>query len=98
MLRIRGKNTKAELAVRRLYREMGFSGYRLHRRDLPGSPDLAWIGRKTGIFINGCFWHTHRCPKGTHRPATNESFWEDKFKKNRARDAAKIARLLRKAK
>jgi len=54
MRQIRGKNTVPELRVRRLCREIGFSGYRIHRKDLPGKPDLAWIGRKLAIFVHGC--------------------------------------------
>lgn len=60
MSRIPSKDTSLELKVRKLCREIGLSGYRLHKRSLPGSPDIAWIGKKKAIFVNGCFWHAHK--------------------------------------
>lgn len=64
MRRIRGKDTRPELAVRKLLRSLGFPGYRLHRKDLPGRPDVAFIGRRKAILIHGCFWHGHDCKVG----------------------------------
>jgi DNA mismatch endonuclease (patch repair protein) len=93
MSRIHGKNTLPELVVRRLCRELGLTGYRLHRKDLPGSPDIAWIGKKVAIFVNGCYWHAHNCKKGSYPINTNSDFWKDKFRRNRQRDAGKIKAL-----
>ncbi len=84
MSRIGGKNTKPELAVRRLLHAMGYR-FRLHRKDLPGKPDILLPKWKTAIFIHGCFWHGHACPRGT-RPSTNTEFWAEKIRKNQERD------------
>lgn len=83
----RSKNTKPEMAVRSVLRDLGY-GYRLHRKDLPGKPDLAFIGRKKAIFVHGCFWHQHDDPrcKISRRPDSNLDFWNDKFQKNQERD------------
>ncbi len=82
---IRGKDTKPELAVRKLVHGMGFR-YRLHARDLPGNPDLVFRSRFKVIFVHGCFWHQHGC--GNYRmPRTKRSFWIPKLDGNRARDA-----------
>lgn len=93
MRQIRGKNTVPELRVRRLCREIGFSGYRIHRKDLPGKPDLAWIGRKLAIFVHGCFWHGHGCAEGIRKPKTNLDYWIPKIARNQQRDAEDIATL-----
>lgn len=80
-------DTRPELLVRRLLREMGI-GYRLHRKDLPGRPDIALIGRKKAIFVHGCFWHQHEalnCPIARH-PTSNEQYWQSKFARNKQRD------------
>jgi DNA mismatch endonuclease, patch repair protein len=86
MRRIRSKNTNIEVEVRRLVRTLGFTGYRLHRKDLPGKPDIAWIGRKQAIFIHGCFWHSHDCKEGIRRPKSNTDYWFPKIERNRRRD------------
>lgn len=85
MSRIRGKNTVPEMIVRRLVHGMGFR-YRLHRRDLPGRPDLVFPARREVIFVHGCFWHRHACRFGSVRPRTNAEFWEEKRSGNVARD------------
>lgn len=87
MRRIRAKDTKPEVRVRRLLRSMGYSGYRLHRRDLPGTPDIAFIGRRKAIVIHGCFWHGHDCKKGNRRPKTNQYYWLPKIRRNQERDS-----------
>jgi DNA mismatch endonuclease (patch repair protein) len=92
MARVRGKDTKPELQVRRLLHRMGYR-YRLHRRDLPGSPDLAFAGRKAALFVHGCFWHGHDCPRGARQPKQNAAYWSAKIARNRARDAETEARL-----
>ena len=86
MARIGGKDTKPELVVRRIANAMEYR-FRLHRRDLPGTPDLVFQGRRKVIFVHGCFWHRHPgCPKTT-TPRTRRAFWEAKFAANVARDA-----------
>ncbi|WP_035749856.1 very short patch repair endonuclease [Arthrobacter sp. 35W] len=92
MSRIRGKNTKPEMVVRRLLHGSGY-GYRLHAMDLPGRPDVVFRGRHKVIFVNGCFWHTHSCPSGQHAPANNAEFWAAKRLRTIERDAANL-RLL----
>lgn len=87
MRQIRGKNTAPELTIRKLCREIGFTGYRIHRKDLPGKPDLAWVGRKLAIFVHGCFWHGHDCAKGIRKPKSNRNYWIPKIERNQQRDA-----------
>ena len=92
MSRIRGKDTKPEIKVRKLVHVLGYR-YRLHRADLPGSPDLAFPGRKSVIFVHGCFWHRHhRCVNCT-TPKTRTEFWQGKFEKNVSRDQKAVAKL-----
>jgi len=90
MSRIRGRDTKPELVVRRWLWHQGFR-YRLYVKRLPGTPDIVMRKWKTVIFVNGCFWHGHDCQK--HRPATNSQFWQDKITRNRQRDASNQAAL-----
>lgn len=94
MSRIRSKNTKPELIVRKFLWSRGFR-YRLQRKDLPGKPDIVLPGLHTVIFVNGCFWHMHRCKKFV-LPSTNTEFWYDKLSKNKIRDK-KNYRELKKA-
>lgn len=90
MRSIRPKDTKPELLVRKILTTMGYR-YRLHRKDIPGRPDIAFIGRKKAIFVNGCFWHAHdNCPIA-HIP--DSKFWREKLAKNKARDKASLADL-----
>ena len=93
MSRIRGKNTKPELVVRRLIHAMGYR-YRLHRKNLPGTPDLTFSARKKVIFVHGCFWHQHSCPRGV-RPASNTEFWNEKLNRNVRRDRKNLTMLRR---
>jgi DNA mismatch endonuclease (patch repair protein) len=86
MRAIRAKNTKPELVVRRALRQAGFSGYRLHRADLPGKPDIAFIGRKKAVFVHGCFWHGHDCREGLRRPQARQEYWLPKISGNQIRD------------
>lgn len=90
MRRIRSKHTGPELAVRRLVRSLGCTGYRLHRKDLPGKPDLAWIGRRLAILVHGCFWHGHECKEGSRRPKSNQAYWLPKIERNRTRDRENV--------
>lgn len=73
--------------------ELGLKGYRLHRKDLPGKPDIVWSRKKVALFVNGCFWHSHNCRIGRRTPKSNSGFWQEKFKKNRSRDAENIRKL-----
>jgi DNA mismatch endonuclease (patch repair protein) len=94
MSRIRSKDTKPELLVRQLVHGMGYR-YRLHRRDLPGSPDLVFPSRHKVILVHGCFWHRHpdpQCPL-TRTPKSRLDFWVPKFEANRQRDLENEARL-----
>lgn len=93
MRRIGSKNTSIELATRRLVRGLGFTGYRIHRRDIPGKPDLAWIGLRLAIFVHGCFWHRHDCKEGLRRPKSNQSYWIEKIDRNVQRDQEHLLRL-----
>ncbi len=92
MSAIRSANTRPEMAVRRLVHSMGFR-YRLHKRDLPGTPDLVFCGRKKVIFVHGCFWHMHSCSRGQLKPATNPEFWARKRTRTVRRDAVSSAAL-----
>ncbi len=83
MAAIRGKDTKPELQVRRAIHAAGLR-YRLHHRDLPGSPDIVLSGIRTVVFVHGCFWHAHTCQRS--KPKTRAKFWEQKFEANKARD------------
>jgi DNA mismatch endonuclease, patch repair protein len=96
MQRIGSKNTAPELLVRRVVRDLGFTGYRIHRKDLPGKPDLAWVGKKLAIFVHGCFWHGHDCREGLRKPKSNQDYWLPKLERNRARDEAHLKVLLEK--
>ncbi len=93
MRRVKARDTKPELQVRRLLRNLGHTGYRLDRRDLPGRPDIAFIGRRQAIFVHGCFWHGHDCRRGARAPKTNAEYWRAKIARNRARDEAALAAL-----
>lgn len=90
MRSVKSRNTSPELVVRTLCRELGETGYRLHRDELPGKPDLAFVGRKKAIFINGCFWHGHDCRAGNKQPKTNSEYWARKIGRNRQRDIATL--------
>jgi DNA mismatch endonuclease (patch repair protein) len=85
MRRVRSKNTTPEMRVRSVLHRAGFR-FRLHRRDLPGSPDIVLPTYRTAVWVNGCFWHGHDCRKGRSRPATNAEFWEQKRSRTRERD------------
>lgn len=92
MSRIASKNTSPEMRVRRAAHSLGLR-FRLHRKDLPGKPDLTFPKHKTVIFVHGCFWHRHpKCPKAS-TPKSNEEFWQNKFAANVARDVSVRRRL-----
>ncbi len=91
MSRIKGKNTKPEMIVRKWLWRNGLK-YRLHRNDLPGKPDIVFAGRKKVIFVNGCFWHKHNC-KYFKWPKSNTEFWRQKIEGNVRRDGDNFAAL-----
>lgn len=95
MRAVRSRDTTPELAVRRLLRGLGLTGYRLHRNELPGKPDVVFVGRKKAIFIHGCFWHGHDCQRGRREPLTNADYWLPKIERNRQRDAKHLTELAR---
>ena len=91
MRRVRQKNTKPEILVRSFLHNRGYR-FRLHRKDLPGKPDIVLPKHRTVIFVNGCFWHGHTCRKGK-RPTTNTNFWNEKLDRNISRDSANYSKL-----
>lgn len=92
MARIRGKDTRPEMVVRRALHAQGFR-YRLNVRGLPGTPDLVFPKRCAVIFIHGCYWHRHQGCRYTTLPATNTEFWTKKFEENIARDTRNVREL-----
>lgn len=97
MSRIRGRDTKPELAVRKMVADLGY-GFHTNHGGLPGTPDIVIPMARTCIEVNGCFWHWHwhtngRCPTPGRMPATNTEFWVTKLAANRARDRRKADRL-----
>jgi len=86
MSRIRGSNTRPELLVRSLLHRIGYR-FRLHRRDLPGTPDVVLPKYKTVVFVHGCFWHRHPGCRFAYTPKSRVKFWTDKFSANVNRDA-----------
>jgi DNA mismatch endonuclease, patch repair protein len=91
MRAIRSKDMRPELTVRSLVHKLGYR-FRLHRKDLPGKPDLVFGSRRKVIFVHGCFWHSHAC-KAAHTPRSNQEYWVPKLRRNRLRDARNVAAL-----
>ena len=85
MSRIRSSDTKPELVVRKTLHAMGYR-FRLHRRDLPGRPDIALPKYKTAVFVHGCFWHRHQGCRYAYNPKSRQEFWQHKFERNIERD------------
>lgn len=85
MRRVKGRDTTPELAVRRALTKLG-ARYRLHRKDLPGNPDIVMPGRRLALFVHGCFWHGHDCARGGRVPKANREYWVAKVGRNVARD------------
>ena len=92
MQAVKSENTGPELAVRRLAHSMGYR-FRLHRKDLPGKPDLVFPRLRKVIFVHGCFWHGHDCAHGARVPVQNRAYWTKKIAGNKARDKAVQAAL-----
>jgi DNA mismatch endonuclease (patch repair protein) len=87
MRSIKSRNTAPELFVRRMAHGMGYR-FRLHRKDLPGTPDLVFPRMRKAIFVHGCFWHSHDCGQGARVPMQNRSYWKKKLARNEERDEA----------
>jgi DNA mismatch endonuclease, patch repair protein len=92
MARVKSKDTTPEKALRRLLTGLG-ARYRLHRKDLPGNPDVVMPGRRLAFFVHGCFWHGHDCARGSRVPKANRDYWLAKVARNVARDARSIEAL-----
>ena len=92
MRQVKAKGTTPELKVRKLLWAMGLR-YRLHRKDLPGAPDIVLPGRKLAVFVHGCFWHGHDCARGARVPKQNRPYWTQKIERNRQRDVRTQAEL-----
>ena len=92
MRAVKSVDTGPEMIVRRMLHKLGYR-YRLHRKDLPGKPDLVFPSRKAVIFVHGCFWHGHDCKRGARTPKTNTQYWTDKIRRNVERDAQAIIDL-----
>jgi DNA mismatch endonuclease (patch repair protein) len=92
MRSVRRKNTAPEMIVRQLLYAAGYR-YRLHVRNLPGSPDVVFRRRKKAIFVHGCFWHSHGC-RHSLRPRSREDYWQAKFERNKRRDEQNLSNLV----
>ena len=90
MRAVKSRDTGPERAVRALLRPIA-PGYRLNRADLPGKPDIVYAARRLVIFVHGCFWHGHDCPRGARSPKANAAYWRAKIANNRARDEKTLA-------
>jgi DNA mismatch endonuclease (patch repair protein) len=94
MARIRSAHTKPEMIVRRMAHRQGFR-FRLHRRSLPGKPDLVFVAQRKVVFVHGCYWHGHRCKVGGTGAKSNQQYWGPKIAGNKARDKRHLAALTR---
>lgn len=91
MQSVKSKKTGPEMALRRMFHAKGYR-YRLHRKDLPGRPDIVFASKRKVIFVHGCFWHGHQCSKGK-LPKSKLNYWRPKIEQNKARDARNVANL-----
>lgn len=92
MSRIRGRDTGPEIAVRKALHAAGYQ-FRLHRRDLPGTPDIVLVRQRIAVFVHGCYWHRHEGCRNATTPGTRTDLWQAKFAANVERDARKTAAL-----
>lgn len=92
MARIGPRNTAPELVVRRTAHRLGFR-FRLHRNDLPGTPDLVFAGYRLAVYVHGCFWHRHEGCSNSTMPKTRPEFWISKFNSNVARDRRNLVAM-----
>lgn len=86
MRAVKSRDTEPEMRVRRAAYAAGLR-YRLHRSDLPGTPDLVFASARLAMFVHGCFWHGHDCARGARKPTSNADYWAQKLLRNRSRDA-----------
>lgn len=93
MRSVKSTNTEPEMVVRRMVHQLGYR-FRLHRKSLPGSPDLVFPRLRKVVFVHGCFWHGHNCARGSRVPVRNREYWVEKIERNRERDR-KVAGSLR---
>lgn len=92
MRAVRSRNTKPEIVVRKIAHQLGYR-FRLHRTELPGTPDMAFIGKRKAIFVHGCFWHQHTGCKRATMPKSNVDFWQSKLARNVGRDDEQMRSL-----
>jgi len=92
MSHISGMNTKPEIIIRKLVNTLGYR-FRLHKKNLPGKPDIVFSKFKKVIFVNGCFWHGHKNCKRSKLPTTNKRFWKDKIEGNKKKDKSNYIRI-----
>jgi DNA mismatch endonuclease (patch repair protein) len=92
MRAVKSRDTAPELKVRKAAHALGLR-FRLRRDDLPGKPDLVFPSKRTALFVHGCFWHGHDCPRGARMPQNNRAYWQAKISRNMARDKATLAAL-----
>ena len=92
MRAVKGRDTGPEVALRKALHRRGLR-YRLNVKDLPGKPDLVFPRFRAALFVHGCFWHGHDCPRGARVPKSNRAYWTAKIARNKARDAANAERL-----
>ena len=92
MRAVRGRNTTPEMRVRQVVHSLGYR-YALHRKNLPGKPDLVFVSRRRIIFVHGCFWHLHKCRHGRKSPVSNVDYWRTKRGKNKQRDKKHLRAL-----
>lgn len=92
MRAVKDRNTAPEMLVRRLCHKLGYR-FRLHRKELPGKPDLVFPALKKIIFVNGCFWHGHHCKRGARLPGANLAYWRSKLRGNAQRDRNNVRAL-----
>src|SRR4051812_31186267 len=92
MRAVKASDTAPEMTVRRMAHRLGYR-FRLHRKDLPGKPDLVFPRLRKVIFVNGCFWHGHNCARGARAPKSNAEYWRSKIARNSARDTVNLIAL-----
>lgn len=92
MRAVKAHDTAPEMAVRRCVHSMGFR-FRLHRKDLPGTPDLVFSQLRKVVFVHGCFWHGHDCARGARAPKANADYWRAKIARNKLRDLENLSQL-----
>ena len=92
MRAVRSRNTEPEVRVRKVVRSLGYR-FRLHRRDLPGKPDIAFTDLHKAVYVHGCFWHQHSGCRRATMPQTNRAFWRKKLKRNAVRDSKQLAAI-----